>query len=135
MNDIPALAARLGERAAGSWQEEAAVWLLASHGHWLPELQRTRLIVADGDGQSRIAWRQVASACLSAGDGPLIGNPAEWQVLRLACVLTGRHVLSLANLNALDEPNRRLALHAVAWASGGRAWAASLGLLPPEHTD
>ncbi|WP_330306265.1 MULTISPECIES: hypothetical protein [unclassified Streptomyces] len=133
MNHITALAARLGERAAGSWQEEAAVWLLASQGHWLPELERTRLIHNDGDGQSRIAWRLVASACLSAGDGQLIGTLSEWQVLRLACVLTGRHALSLANLDSLDEANRRLALHAVAWASGGRAWVASLGLLPPEH--
>lgn len=133
MNHTTALAARLGERAAGSWHEEAAVWLLASHGHWLSELQRTRLIHDDAEGQSRIAWRRVASACLSAGDGPLIGTLPQWQVLRLACVLTGRHVLSLANLSSLDEANRRLALHAMAWASGGRAWAASLDLLPPEH--
>ncbi|WP_073947593.1 hypothetical protein [Streptomyces kebangsaanensis] len=131
MNDITVLAARLGERAAGSWQEEAAVWLLATHGHWLPELQRTRLIIDDGNGSSRIAWRHVASACLSSGDGPLIGTVSEWQVLRLACVLTGRHVLSLANLSSLDEPNRRLALHAMAWAAGGRAWADSLALLTP----
>ncbi|MEU4095523.1 hypothetical protein [Streptomyces sp. NPDC026673] len=131
MDHITTLATRLGERAAGSWQEEAAVWLLGSHGHWLPELERTQLVIADADGQSRIAWRQVAAACLSAGDGPLIGTLSEWQVLRLACVLTGRHALSLANLSALDEPNKRLALHAMAWAAGGRAWAASLGLLPP----
>ncbi|MFF4504860.1 hypothetical protein [Streptomyces sp. NPDC001401] len=133
MNHITALCARLGERAAGSWQEEAAVWLLATHGYWLPELERTSLIVDDGDGQSRIAWRQVASACLSAGDGQLIGTLSQWQVLRLACVLTGRHALSLANLDSLDEPNRRLALHAIAWAAGGHAWAASLGLLPPPY--
>lgn len=133
MNHITALAARLGERAAGSWQEEAAVWLLASHGHWIPELERTRLIHNDGEGQHRIAWRLVASACLSAGDGPLIGTLPEWQVLRLACVLTGRHALSMANISLLDEPDKRLALHAMAWASGGRAWAASLALLPPEH--
>ncbi|MFJ1529693.1 hypothetical protein ACIOFV_14910 [Streptomyces mirabilis] len=133
MNHTTALAARLGERAAGSWQEEAAVWLLAAHGHWLPELERTRLIQNDADGQSRIAWRLVASACLSAGDGPLIGSLPDWQVLRLACILTGRHTLSLAHLSSLDEPNRRLALHAMAWASGGRAWAAILALLPPEH--
>ncbi|MEU6318067.1 hypothetical protein [Streptomyces sp. NPDC047009] len=134
MNHITALAARLGERAAGSWQEEAAVWLLASHGHWLPELERTHLVVAEGDGFSRIAWRQAAAACLNAGNGPLIASLSEWQVLRLACVLTGRHVLSLADLSLLDEPNRRLALHAMAWAAGGRAWAASLGLLPAEYT-
>jgi hypothetical protein len=131
VNHITTLGARLGERAAGSWQEEAAVWLLASHGHWLPELERTRLIIDDGNGQSRIAWQQVASACLSAGEGQLIGTLAEWQVLRLACVLTGCHVLSLANLAALDEPNRRIALHAAAWAAGGREWAATLGLFPP----
>ncbi|MGW3246608.1 hypothetical protein [Streptomyces sp. NPDC001070] len=130
MNDITALGARLGERAASSWQEEAAVWLLATHGHWLGELQRTQLVIADTDGQSRIAWRQVASACLTAADGPLIGTLSEWQVLRLACVLTGRHALSLADLNSLDETNKRLALHAVAWASGGRTWADSLALLP-----
>ncbi|MCT9003506.1 hypothetical protein [Streptomyces rhizosphaerihabitans] len=133
MNHITALTARLRERAAGSWHEEAAVWLLTSHGRWLPELERTRLIHNDAEGRSRIAWPLVASACLSAGDGPLIGTPSEWQVLRLSCVLTGRHVLSLANLSLLDEPDRRRALHAMAWASGGRAWAASLALLPPEH--
>lgn len=123
------LATRLAERAAGAWQEEAAVWLLAEHGHWLPELQCTQLVIADATGHSRIAWRQVAVACLSAGDGPLIGTLAEWQVLRLACLLTGRHALSLANVSLLDEPSKRLALHAVAWASGGRAWADSLALL------
>ncbi|MEU3342248.1 hypothetical protein [Streptomyces sp. NPDC006668] len=131
MNDINALCARLGERAAGSWQEEAAVWLLATHGHWLPELQRTRLIDTDADGESRISWRNVAIACLNAGDGQLTGTVEAWQILRLACVLTGRHVLSLANLFVLDEQNKRLALHAMAWAAGGRVWAASLGLLPP----
>nr|WTB35222.1 hypothetical protein OG781_42335 [Streptomyces sp. NBC_00830] len=128
-HDTTDLAARLAERAAGAWQEEAAVWLLATHGHWLEELQRTELIHDDTDGRSRIAWRQVASTCLSAGDGPIVGTPSEWQVLRLACLLTGRHALSLANLSLLDETNKRLALHAVAWASGGRAWADSLALL------
>lgn len=128
-HDTTDLATRLGERAAGAWQEEAAVWLLATHGHWLPELERTGLIHDDGDGHSRIAWRQVAVACLSAGDGPLIGTLSEWQVLRLACLLTGRHALPLANLSLLDETNRRAALHAVAWASGGRAWADSLAVL------
>jgi hypothetical protein len=129
VNQITALSARLGGCAAGSWQEEAAVWLLAEHGHWLEQLQRTQLVIADADGRSRIAWRQVASACLSAGDGPLIGTLSEWQVLRMACVLTGRHALSLADLCLLDETNKRLALHALAWASGGRAWADSLALL------
>lgn len=127
--DTTDLATRLAERAAGAWQEEAAVWLITHHGHWLPELERTGLIHDDGDGRSRIAWRQVASTCLSAGDGPLTGTPVEWQVLRLACLLTGRHALSLANLSLLDEPTKRMGLHAVAWASGGRAWADSLALL------
>lgn len=129
MNQITALGARLGERAAGSWQEESAVWLLAAHGHWLPELQRAALIHTDADGRSRIPWRQVSSACLSAGDGRLIGTLSEWQILRMACVLTGRHALSLADLCLLDEANKRLALHALAWAAGGHAWADSLGLL------
>ncbi|WP_324787155.1 hypothetical protein [Streptomyces sp. H51] len=129
MDHITALCARLGERAAGSWQEEAAVWLLATHGHWLPELERARMVIDDGDDQFRIAWRHVAAACLNAGDGPLSGTMEQWQILRLACVLTGRHVLSLANLFTLDELNRRLALHATAWAAGGHAWATSLGLI------
>ncbi|MGW4048847.1 hypothetical protein [Streptomyces sp. NPDC004721] len=129
MNHITALGTRLGERAAGSWQEEAALWLLGTHGHWLPQLQHARLIVDDGSGQSRVAWRHVASACLTADDGPLIGSSSQWQVLRLACLLTGRHALSLANLAALEEPDKRLALHAMAWAAGGRAWAHSLALL------
>ncbi|WP_127356483.1 hypothetical protein [Actinacidiphila soli] len=131
MNQINALSARLGERAAGSWQEEAAVWLLAEHGHWLAELQRTQLVDADADGSSRIAWRQVTSACLYPRDSAMVGTLSEWQVLRLACVLTGRHALSLADLDSLDETNKRLALHAVAWAAGGRAWADSLALLAP----
>ncbi|MFB7575371.1 hypothetical protein [Streptomyces sp. NPDC056165] len=129
MNHITALGTRLGERAAGSWQEEAALWLLATHGHWLPQLQGAHMVADDGNGQSRIAWRHVASACLTAGDGPLVGTTSEWQVLRLACLLTGRHALGLANLNSLDEPNKRLALHAMAWAAGGRAWADTLALL------
>ncbi|MFE2578837.1 hypothetical protein [Streptomyces sp. NPDC059378] len=131
MDQITVLCARLGECAAGSWQEEAAVWLLATHGYWLSELERTGLIIDDESSQARIAWRHVAAACLNAGDGPLTATADQWQVLRLACMLTGRHVLSLANLTILDEPSRRLALHAMAWAAGGHAWAASLSLLPP----
>jgi hypothetical protein len=120
----PDLIARLAESAAGSWGPEAAVWLLAEHGHWLPELERDGLI----DSDARIDWEEVAC---QAGPRGLIGTPSELQVLGVAVALAVTASTPLQNLASLDEENRRLVLTAIAWAAGGSDWAWSLRLVPP----
>jgi hypothetical protein len=126
----PDLADRLAATAAGTWGEEAAVWLLTQHRHWLDALDRAGLIRTDPEypGWAEINWSLAASAVLTRGDGSMVGTPSEWQVLAVACSLTGRHALGWSDLASLDEHNRRLVLHAIAWAAGGRDWAGSLGL-------
>ena len=114
---------RLTNTAAGDWQREAPVWLLAEHGHWLPQLDQKRLILHDTDEPySRIRWQQVAAQARRT-TLTLIGSGSEWQVLEIACALAGMPGMSWRSLASLDETNRRLVLHATAWAGGGRAWA------------
>jgi hypothetical protein len=125
------LAERLASDAEGDWGAEAAIWLLTQHGHWLPELERASLLIRmspNSDTWVRIDWARVAAEVLLRHEG-LIGTASEWQILAAASSLTGRHALSWADLPSLDDRNKRLVLHAVAWAAGGREWAESLGLL------
>jgi hypothetical protein len=118
------LITRLTETAAGSWGHEAAVWLLAEHGHWLPELARLNLIDYGADDAS-IRWDAIRSTAL-----PCSGS--EFQVLDLARALASNRAAALTDLTSLDEPNRRLVLTAIAWAAGGSDWAWSLRLAPAE---
>ena len=121
------LAARLAATAAGTWGEEAAVWLLDQHRHWLPELQRCGLIREQPTAGGGTAT--VIHGIVGMTNG-LIGTPSEWQVLDLAMALYRSNTTPLFNLTSLDEGNRRLVLHAVAWTAGGRDWAESLRLVP-----
>jgi hypothetical protein len=128
---VTGLADRLTDTAAGSWGEEASIWLLDIHDHWLPELERCGMIRTDADlpDYSAINWSLAASAVLTRGDNPLIGTTSEWQILAVACSLTGRHALGWGDLSFVDGPNKRLVVHATAWASGGRAFADQLHVL------
>jgi hypothetical protein len=127
MTDRPdTLATRLATHAHGDRGEEAAVWLLTEHGRWLPVLERAGLIHASDDHGTVVIWSQAATQCLIRPNSGLIGTPSEWQVLAVACSLTGRHALGWGELASLDETNVRLVLHAVAWAARGRAWADAL---------
>ena len=123
------LADRLAATAAGTWGEEAAVWLLAEHAHWLPELERCELIDTvpwggTGEMATIVNWERV-----NVTTSKLVGTQSEWRVLRIAGALGGAQPTQMYDLTSLDEDNRRLVLHAVAWAAGGRDWAKSLGLL------
>ncbi|GAA1111984.1 hypothetical protein [Streptomyces javensis] len=119
------LAHQLATTASGSWGEEAALWLLAEHGHWLPELHRVGLIMDGPDhDQARINWPGTESS-----QDDFIGTNSEHQVLSIARALVHQNFRVGLNPSELDEENRLLVLHAIAWAAGGRAWAKSLGLL------
>jgi hypothetical protein len=124
----PTLAERLAATASGNWNLEAAVWLLTEHGHWLPELHRRGLIDTGTEypGYAEIHWRR------SATTRGLVGTDSELQVLDVARALAIRGSAFLDNLTSLDEANKRLMLHAVAWAAGGQDWAKTLGLLGAE---
>lgn len=126
MTTTAELTEQLTRTAAGAWGEEAAIWLLATHGHWLPELQRCGLIRNQSMNNGGTATVIRGLAGKTSG---LIGTTSEWQVLDLAMGLYRSNGTPLFNLNSLDEQNRRLVLHAIAWASGGRAWAESLSLV------
>ena len=110
---------RLTANAAGTLGEEAAVWLLAEHGHWLPELDRVGLI---GNVQSatdtRIKWD-----IHGRKSEQMVGTASEWQVLYVAAGLASHRGMAMIHLTSLDEQNVRLVLHAIAWAARGRAWA------------
>lgn len=118
--DEPTLAELLAATAAGTWGAEAAIWLLDQHGHWLPELDRLGLIRIDSTGFSFIRWDEFA------GVRP-IATGSEIQVLNVARALAlADGASTFRNLASLDEQNRRLVLHAIAWGMGGRAWADTL---------
>lgn len=124
--DEPSLADLLMWTAEGTFGEEAAVWLLDQHGHWLDELDRLDLIRHDSTGYSFVRWDEFTEA-------RPVGTGSEIQVLNVAHALatangSANGVTSFRGLTSLDESNRRLVLHAIAWAMGGRAWARSLYL-------
>ncbi|PBC80137.1 hypothetical protein BX265_4973 [Streptomyces sp. TLI_235] len=127
------LAQRLADTAAGTWGEEASAWLLDIQDHWIPELDRCGLIrqqpMAGGGTATTINW------AINTNQTPLIGTQSEWQILRVAADLVGKPIDDwfAQDLTSLDEPNRRLVLHAIAWAAGGRAFADQLGLLAPDN--
>ncbi|MDX3165912.1 hypothetical protein PV516_19180 [Streptomyces scabiei] len=121
-----ALAHQLATTVSGSTNEEAALWLLAESGHWLDELDRVGLITRDPDSdRARVDWPGTAAQRYQ-----LIGTDSEFQVLRIARALAHPDLgADFPHLSRLDETNRRLVLHAIAWAASGRAWAKQLRLL------
>lgn len=121
------LAQRLADTAAGTWGEEAAIWLLDIHDHWLRELERCGFIAKVRGGTATI----VRFRAIDIERTNLIGTRSEWQVLKVAADLAGKPIDDwfAKDLNSLDERNRRLVLHAIAWTAGGRAYADQLGLL------
>jgi hypothetical protein len=124
------LAQRLARTAAGTWGEEAAIWLLTQHGHWIDELDRLGLIrdLSD-DGWAVISWNQFNDESRRP-----VGTGSEIQVLNIARALAWSDAATpFRNLASLDQQNKRLVLHAIAWATGGRDWADTLCLASPDN--
>jgi hypothetical protein len=120
---------RLTATAAGTWSQEAAIWLLDQHGHWLPELERCGLI---RDVTGSISLDTIIEGSIVEASG-LIGTESEWQVLGVALALYRGDAIAacLRNLASLDEHNVRLVLHAIAWSARGKTWA-DRQFTPPE---
>jgi hypothetical protein len=129
MNTTPELTEQLTRTAAGTWGEEAAIWLLAKHDHWLPELQRCGIIHKAGGGTlTVISYRAIDP---DPNYTKLNGSEADWEILRIASTLAGTPFIraEIQRLTRLSEDDCCLALHAIAWASNGRDWADSLRLI------
>ena len=107
--------------ALGDYSDEAAILLLITSGHWLPQLQHTGLITLDGhvDGEglwAHIAWPDLDGALRI---GTIIGRSSDQQVLRAAASIADGHPVDLGDLAAgLDRRALTLVLAAIAHAAG-----------------
>lgn len=107
--------------ALGDYSDEAAVLLLITSGHWLPQLQHAGLITLDGnvDGEglwAHIAWPDVDAAFRS---GTITGTSSDHQVLQAAASIADGHPVDLGDLAAgLDRRALTLVLAAIAHAAG-----------------
>jgi hypothetical protein len=131
--DARLLADMLRANAATLYRQEAAVELLAAHGHWLLN-QRFRAYldtyIAYTTGNradtpmASVQWTQVADAL---NRGELYGSGSERAVLRIAASLgTGTVEVNLADaMTSLDNTNSHLVAKAVLHATGHRQdWSA-----------
>lgn len=128
MTDTTTLAERLTDSATTQGQK-AAIWLLDQTG-WLPRLEPKHIAreYTDPDDLDDFSLTMYVQYGMALSDIP--GSPAERQILRIAGALAHEELAHLDDLSSLDENNRRLTLHAIAWAAGGRQWAESLQLIP-----
>ncbi len=107
--------------ALGDYSDEAAILLLITSGHWLPQLQRTGLITLDGnvDGEglwAHIVWPELAEAVRI---GTITGSSSERWVLHAAASIADGHPVDLGDLAAgLDRRALTLVLAAIAHAAG-----------------
>lgn len=119
--------APLGERligaALGNPEQEAAAWLLVSHGHWIEEIERLGAYTVFGPGSPAVSWESLTR-------DRAVATASEWFVLSTARALAEGTPVDIALLACLDEVNVCRVLHAMAWATRGEDWAAGLGLLP-----
>jgi hypothetical protein len=117
--------ARHRERAAacslGDYCDEAAILLLLTFGHWLPQLQFAGLITILGDIDGEGLWAHINWSDLEAAVriGTMIGNSGERRVLQAAASLADGHPVDLGDLAAdLDRRALTLVLAAIAHAAG-----------------
>lgn len=124
--DVGTLVAHLNTAAEGLDEQEAAIWLLAEHGRWLPRLDQQQLILRDPVGPyARIKWNRISQQWRN-GESKLTGTDIELQVLHIARAIATRAPTPLDGLGGLSETDTRLVLHAIAWAAKGQAWADAL---------
>ncbi|WP_324276317.1 hypothetical protein [Blastococcus brunescens] len=107
--------------ALGDYSDEAAILLLITSGHWLPQLQHAGLITVDGkvDGEglwAHIYWPDLDGALRI---GTIIGRSSDHQVLRAAASIADGHPVDLGELAAgLDRHGLTLVLAAISHAAG-----------------
>lgn len=107
--------------ALGDYSNEAAVLLLITSGHWLPQLQHKGLITLDGtvDGEgmwAHIVWPDLDGALRI---GTIIGSSSDRRVLQAAASIADGHPVDLGDLAAgLDRHALTLVLAAIAHTAG-----------------
>jgi hypothetical protein len=107
--------------ALGDYSDEAAILLLITSGHWLPQLQHTGLITVDGDVEGEGLWAHIAWPDLDGAlrIGTITGRNSDHQVLRAAASIADGHPVDLGDLAAgLDRHALTLVLAAIAHAAG-----------------
>ncbi len=107
--------------ALGDYSDEAAILLLITSGHWLPQLQQTGLIGIDGNVDGEGLWAHIAWPDLDAAlrIGTITGNGSERWVLHAAASIADGHLVDLGDLAAgLDRRALTLVLAAIAHAAG-----------------
>lgn len=107
--------------ALGDYSDEAAILLLITSGHWLPQLQRTGLITLDGNVDGEGLWAHIAWPDLDGAlrIGTITGNSSQRGVLHTAASIADGHPVDLGDLAAgLDRYALTLVLAAIGHAAG-----------------
>jgi hypothetical protein len=107
--------------ALGDYSDEAAILLLITSGHWLPQLQRIGLITLDGNVDGEGLWAHIAWPDLDGAlrIGTITGSSSERWLLQAAASIADGHPLDLGDLAAgLDRHALTLVLAAIAHAAG-----------------
>lgn len=107
--------------ALGDYSDEAAILLLITSGHWLPQLQKRGLITVDGDVEGEGLWAHIVWPDLEGAVriGTITGNSSDRQVLQAAASIADGHPVDLGDLAAgLDRHALTLVLAAIAHAAG-----------------
>ena len=107
--------------ALGDYSDEAAILLLITSGHWLPQLQHAGLITLDGDVEGEGLWAHIYWPDIDGAlrIGTIIGRSSDHQVLRAAASIADGHPVDLGDLAAgLDRHALTLVLAAIAHAAG-----------------
>jgi hypothetical protein len=107
--------------ALSDYSDEAAVLLLITSGHWLPQLQHKGLITIDGNVDGEGLWAHIAWPDLDAAMriGTIIGNSSDRRLLHAAASIAEGHPVDLGDLAAgLDRRALTLVLAAIAHAAG-----------------
>ncbi|CCG04788.1 hypothetical protein [Blastococcus saxobsidens] len=107
--------------ALGDYSDEAAILLLITSGHWLPQLHHAGLITLDGNVDGDGLWAHIAWPGLdgAVGIGTITGSSSQRRVLQAAASIADGHPIDLGDLAAgLDRRALTLVLAAIAHAAG-----------------
>ncbi|TQN37296.1 hypothetical protein FHU33_3938 [Blastococcus colisei] len=107
--------------ALGDYCDEAAILLLITSGHWLPQLQHAGLITVDGNVDGEGLWAHIYWPDLDGAlhIGTIIGRSSDHQILRAAASIADGHPVDLGDLaTGLDRHALTLVLAAMAHAAG-----------------